>query len=884
MRWLGGIWRRSAFFFRRGEFQRDLREEMDEHVRMKQKDLTGEGMPPDEALSAARRKFGNALLLREQSRDAWGFRWLETLLQDLRYGFRQLRRNPGFASVAVITLALGIGASTAIFSVVYTVLVNPYPYKGADRMVHFSIAGKKGSQKDWYSWDVFRSIREQNRVFDGVIGYSAHNWVLSGEKVPESVFVTEMTGNAFQYLGVPPLLGREWTLVDAPRGKAPAAVAVLGFRFWRSHFASVRNVVGTTIRLNGRPYTIIGVLPRRFAWNNSEVYVPTDRSWKYVYIGARLRPGVTLGQARADVGLILERFEKLHAHSFPPDFTVRMERLKNWALGSFRENLLLLMLAVGLLLLIACFNVANLQLARASAREPEIAVRSSIGASRGRVIRQLMTESVLLSLLGGALGIFLAYEGVRLIAFSMPPGAIPHETILGVKGQALLFAVVLSAAVGSLSGLAPALGLARLNLTESLGYGGGTGAGHNSGNRIRKALIIGGYAISLVLLASAGLTLRTFLALRAVRLGFDPAHILTMDIPIHWGATSWRERVTDLDNILSRIKSLPSVKAAAMSISTAPPPLPAFLHTSAYTQGRPAQGQHTLEMNLVSPEFFQTFHVPLVRGRIFTRAEVLRGQQVVVLSRSAARLMWPTGQEPVGRRIHLSLEEWEVPGVARPQDLNGWCEVVGVVGDMRNQGLDQPPKPAFYIPYTLLVPSEATLSVRAASNPLLLSNEVRSVIASEMNGQPVTYVWRLSDYLADFELSHDRFSLVVFLLFGVLGVALSASGIYGVVSYVVSRRTHEIGIRMALGAQKRQVLWMIVTETMALAVIGVVLGLGVAAGVTRLFASQLFRVSSLDPLTLTIASLTLVAVALVGCYIPARRATQVEPLIALRYE
>jgi predicted permease len=717
-----------------------------------------------------------------------------------------------------------------------------------------------------------------------VIGYSADDWVLSGGKVPEVVFVVEMTGNAFQYFGVPPLLGREWTRADAPRGKAPAAVAVLSFRFWRSHFAPRQNVVGKAIRLNGRPYTIIGVLPRRFAWNNAKVYVPTDRSWEYVYIGARLRPGVTLGQARADVSLILERFEKLHPHSFPSDFTVRIETLKNSALSSFRENLLLLMLAVGLLLLIACFNVANLQLARASARETEIAVRSSVGASRRRVIRQLMTESVLLALLGGALGIVLAYEGVRLIAFSMPPGAIPDETVLGVNGPALLFAVLLSVSVGSLSGLAPALGLARLNLTESLSCGGRTGARCYSGNQIRKALIIGGYAVSLVLLASAGLTLRTFLALRAVRLGFDPAHILTMDIPIHWGATSWRERVTDLDGILSRIKSLPGVKAAAMSISTEPPPLPAFLHTSAYSPGTPPKDRHTLEMNLVSPEFFQTFHIPLLRGRIFTRAEVLRGQQVVVLSRSAARLMWPTGQDPVGSRIHLSLEAWEVHGDAWPPHLNGWCEVVGVVGDMRNQGLEQPSKPAFYIPYTLIVPSEATLSLRAASNPLLLSNEIRSVIASEMNGQPVTNVGRLSDYLAAFALSHDRFSAVVFLLLSVLGLALSAGGIYGVVSYVVSRRTHEIGIRRALGAQKRQVLWMIITETMALAVIGVVLGLGVAAGVTRLFASQLFRVSPLDPLTLTIGSLTLIGVALVGCYIPARRATEVDPLIALRYE
>jgi putative ABC transport system permease protein len=808
----------------------------------------------------------------------------ETLWQDIRYGLRQLRRNPGFAAVAIVTLALGIGASTAIFSVVDTVLINPYPYNGARRMVHFSVVGKRGNQKDWYSQREYRAIRDQNHVFDDVMAYSADDWVLSGEKVPEVVLVVEMTGNAFHYFGVPPLLGREWTRADAPRGKAPAAVAVLSFRFWKSHYAAARNVVGRSIRLNGRPYTIIGVLPRRFAWGGAKVYVPNDRSWKYVYVGARLRPGVTLGQARVDVSLILERFENMHPHSFPPGFTVGMENFKDWALGSFRESWLLLMLAVGLLLLIACSNVANMQLARAIAREPEIAVRASVGANWGRVIRQLLTESVLLSLLGGTLGIFLAHEGVRLIAFCLPPGAIPDETILRINSEALLFAVALSVAVGSLSGLAPALGLARLNLTGSLGYGGRVGTRGHRGNRIRRTLIIGEYAISLVLLASAGLTLRTFLALRAVKLGFDPAHILTMDIPVNWGAATWRGRVTDLDGILSQVKSMPGVKAAAISISTEPPPLAAFLHTSAYAQGTLPEDQHSLEMNVVSPGFFQTFHIPLFRGRIFSDGEVREGRQVVVLSRSAARLMWPAGQDPIGRQINLALEGWEVRGVAWPPNLNGWFQVVGVVGDVRNQGLEQPPKPAFYMPYSVLVPSGATLSVRAASNPLLLSNPIRSVIASEIHGQPVTNVGRLSDYLAAFALSHDRFSMVVFLLFGVLGLALSASGIYGVVSYVVSRRTHEIGIRMALGAQKRQVLWALIRETMGEAFIGIALGLAAAAAVTRLFASQLFRVSPIDPLTLVLASLALGAVALIACYVPARRATDVDPLTALRYQ
>lgn len=884
MQWAGEVWRRLAFFLRRGQFQRELKEEMDEHVRMKQKDLTEEGMLPDHARNAARREFGNALLLRERSRDAWGFTWLEALVQDVRYGLRQLRRNPGFTAVAVITLALGIGASTAIFSVVYPVLVNPYPYKDADRIVDFAIVGKaKGGERDWYSQDECHAVRDQNSVFEGTVAFDAYNAVLSGGKVPEIVLVTEMTGNAFRYFGVPPLIGRLFTSADAPPGKAPAPVAVLSFRFWKRHYVSSRHVVGTTIRLDGKPYTVVGVLPRRFAWNSSDgVYLPTTNSWQYAWISARLRTGVTLGQARADVALIFHRLAKLHPRDYPPGgFMLRMQKLDDWALGSFRESLLLLVAAVGLLLLIACSNVANLQLARGSAREGEIAVRASVGASRRRIVRQLLTESVTLSLLGGALGILLAYPGVRLIVAIMPSYGIPDEAVLGVNGLALLFTAILSIVVGSLSGLAPALRLGKLSLTESLSHG---EKGRLGRNPTRKALIAGEYAIALVLLVSAGLALRSFLALRAVRLGFDPSHILTMEIPVHWGAARWEKRVTVLNEILSRVKSLPGVDVAALSISTEPPPLPAFLHTSARIEAAPMQASRVSEMNLVGPSFFRIFGVPLVRGRLFTEAEMRQGRQVVLVSRSMARLLWPASENPVGARVHLDLRPWKVAGDAWPQGLNGWCQVVGIVADVRNQGLEKPPKPAFYIPYTLLLPRQVTLSVETAANPLLLVKSVRSAVASAADGQPVTDVSRYSDSLSTSLLSQDRFSAVLFLLFGILALALCASGIYSVVSYAVARRTHEIGIRMALGAQKGQVLMMVVRETMVYVLIGLGVGLLATFAGMHLIAHQLFKIRPFDPLTLLLASVILGAVALLASYIPARRATKVDPMEALRYE
>jgi predicted permease len=880
MRLLAELWARVMYFLRRGRFHRDLSEEMREHLEEKIEELVAGGMPMEEARFAAQREFGNALRLREESWDVWGFKWLETLLQDVRFGLRQLRRNPGSTAVAVITLALGIGASTAIFSVVYSVMVNPYPYKGANRMVDFTIMGKtKGDERDWYSLDEFRAIRDQNRVFDGVVGSDAVNRVLSGEGLPEIVLVTEMTGSAFRYFGVPPLLGRVFTSADAPRGKAPAPVALLSFRFWKRHYGDARDVLGKTLRLDGKPYTIIGVLPARFAWNGAEVYIPTDRSSEYVWIGARLRRGVTLSQATADVDLIFQRLAKLRPREYPANgFTMKVEGFEGQTLGSFRESLLLLSAAVGLLLLIACSNVTNLQLAKGSGREAEIAVRASVGATRGRIVRQLLTESMVLALLGGGLGILLAYPGVRLLVLTLPPGTIPNEAVPGVNGLALLFTAALSVAVGSLSGVAPALQLAKFNLTESLSHGGRAGAGSIGCSRSRKTLIAGEYAIAMLLVVSAGLTLRSFLALRSVRLGFDPSRILTMDIPIHWGSTSWKGRVAVLNGILTRVQALPGVKAAALSIDTNAPPWGGF-HT-ANVEGDKAQGIHLVHVNLVSPGFFRTFHLPLIRGGFFTDDQVQQGRQLVLVSRSAARLLWSPGDDPIGREIHLPVRQWD----GSPPGLNGWCRVVGVVGDVPNNGLEQPSQPAVYVPYTLMLPSQAALSLRTASSPMLVVNSVRSAIASEANGQPVTDVWRYSDFLSVFAFSRDRFNAVLFLLFGVLGLALCASGIYSVVSYMVSRRTHEIGIRMALGAQKGQVLWMMIQETMVLVFIGAGLGLAGAAGITRLFASQLFKVRPFDPPTLLLASLLLGVVALIACYVPARRAARVDPMVALRHE
>ncbi len=869
--------------FTRRRLDEDFQQELEAHLESLIEENVRRGMSAEEGRRAARVRLGGMTQLRETNRELHGLPWLETLVQDLRYGLRQLRRNPGFAAVVGVTLALGIGASTAIFSVVYPVLVNPYPYAGANRMVDFTIMGKtKGDERDWYSTDEFQALRDQNRVFDGVVAFNAFHKTLSGGSVPEIVLVSGMSGNAFHYFGVAPLLGRLFTAADAPWGKPPAPVAVISFRFWRQYYASAPNVVGKTLRLDGKLYTVVGVLPERFAWGNAEIYLPYDRSWKYVWIGARLRPGATLGEARTDVSLILQRLARQHPQEYPlGGFTIKLQRLNDWALGSFRQNLLLLVAAVGLLLLIACVNAANLQLAKGKARETEIAVRASLGASRGRIIRQLLTESVALSLAAGVLGVLSAYLGVRLILSIMPPYGIPNEAVLGVNGSALLFAVALSVAVGSLSGLTAALRLAKSAVGESLAYGekGRTRGGRR--DRTRSALIVAECGIAMVLLAGAGLTFKSFLALRSVRLGFDPEQILTMDIPVNWGTAAWQERVARLSAILRRIQAVPGVQAAALSSLTEPPPLPGF-RTPAQAQS--TQEGRVVQMNLVSPEYFRIFNMALVEGRLFTNVEVQEGREVAVVNRTMAKLLWPSDENPVGRQVHLALGSWEVDGIARPPGLTGWCQVVGIVGDVLNDGVRQPTQPAVYIPYSILVEDEAALTLRTPSNPLPLVNTVRSAIASEGNGQPVTNVGRFSDYLEAFTLSHDRFSAVMLLVFGSLGLALCASGIYGIVSFALSRRTHEIGIRMALGAQRGQVLEMVMRETMAPVLLGFGVGLVGAAAVGRLIANQLVGNRPFDPLTLVLISSILAAAAALACYVPARRATKVDPMVALRYE
>lgn len=431
--------------------------------------------------------------------------------------------------------------------------------------------------------------------------------VFSQGNLPGLAKVTQMTSNAFGYFGVPALLWRVFTRADAPPGKSPAPVAVISYLFWKRHYASQRSAVGKTIRLDDQPYTIIGVLPHRFTWRDGDVYLPLDLNRKdisWLAVGARLRPGVTLGRATADVQLIFGRLAKLYPGDYPRNgFTIKVEGLNDWYIGSFRETLLLLVAAAGLLLLIACSNVANLQLARASGRETETAVRASVGAGRGRIIRQLLTESVIISLVGGALGILLAYAGVRLIVAIMPPYAIPHEAVLGVNGMALLFTVVLSVVVGGVFGLIPALRLAKFNLTESLSQGGRGGADSISRDRTCKTLIVAEYAIALVLLASAGLTVRSFIALRDVGSGFDPSHVMIMGIPMQSGRYSrWSQRITFLNNILSRVKALPGVGAAALDFTGAPPFGGA--NTSVEIENAPAQENRAVEMNLVSAGFF----------------------------------------------------------------------------------------------------------------------------------------------------------------------------------------------------------------------------------------------------------------------------------------
>jgi putative ABC transport system permease protein len=865
----------------------DIDEEMRCHLEMEVEANVGRGMPPVEARRAALRSFGNVDSVRQRAWEVRGGGMLETFFQDLRYGARVLARNPAFTAVAVLTLALGIGANTAIFSVVDQLLLRPLPYPGADRLVLLWEVTPSGRHQNPVSYANFLAWRRQARSFEGMAAFADQRANLTGIGEPEEVVLQFATPGLFRVLGFPPVLGRGFTpqevVEDGPR------VAVLSHAFWRQRLGGDPKVIGRIIQLNSEPYAVVGVLPAGFQWHiqqgsttgrPAEVWVPLPlptegpgTRGRFLSVVARLKPGVSPARAGAEMKTLAARLA-IDAPKYNKDFGEEVLTLREQLVGEVRPALLILLGAVGLVLLIACANVSNLLLARAAAREKEIALRAAVGARRLRVVRQLLTESLLLSALGSLLGLVFAWWGLRaLVAIS--PRELVNLRGVGLNLPVLGVTLAVSLATGFLFGLVPALESARLNLNGSLKEGGKGSAGQGARNRrLRNALVIAEVALALVLLAGAGLLIKSFVRLQEVDPGFHRENLLTMVVRLPGGKYEEdRQLVAFFHQAAERIRAVPGVRGAG-TVSYLPFYGGPGSATSFSVEGRPAPppGEApTTDVRVTDAGYFGAMGIPLLQGRNFTGVEVREARHVVLVNAAMARQIFP-GENPLGKRILVEMSSEAVP-----------TEIVGIVGDVKFASLAEEVRPTVYMPMAELPYSLMTLVIRTTGDPGALAPTARRVLREIDPDQPVSDIRTMNQVMSE-AVGRNRFNTLLLGLFAGLATLLAAVGIFGVMSSSVTLRTREIGLRVALGARQGQVLALILKQGLLLTLAGVALGLAGAVALTRLLAGLLFGVGSTDPATFTAIALLLTLVSAIACYIPARRAARVDPLIALRYD
>jgi predicted permease len=877
---LRGLWKRDRM-------DDELADELRSHLEMRAAENIQAGMSTQEALHNAQKRFGNFNLQRQRTREMDIVSWLESFIQDLRYGARSLVKNPGFAAVAILTLALGIGANTAIFSVVNGVLLKPLPFDHPEQIVWFQDI--EGNAIWPHSAPEFIAYRDQNHTLSQIAAYRLLNLTLTGRGPAESLRVDVVTPQYFPMLRVAPALGRDFTEADGKPG-APR-VAILTDGYWKSSFGGAAGAIGQTLALNGESVTIVGVLPKDYLVpSNVTVFMnpkygvpevfhggpdPSATKTHYIRFLGRLKPNTTLVQAQAEFSSIIDDLNK--ANSVPAD-QAHAVRIIPWAqllIGNSRPTLLTLLAVVGLVLLIACANVANLLLARCASRTREIAVRAAMGATSWRLARQLITEGALLGFLGGLVSLPIAYAGVKGFVASKPTG-IPKLFAIQIDANVLLFTFAISALAGIAFGLAPALRGMRVSAGESLKQAGRSGSGGVRQNWTRSILVVAEVALSLVLLAGAGLLVRSFVRLLEVNPGFRPERIMTFALsfsgPKYKDMDHHPERVPRFLQTLKRIETLPGVEGVASSTDV---PLTgqstinylAVLGESAV----PSNEQVLVGEQVVSPGYFRAMGIALLRGRELSDRDVSGAPVAAVINQKFAERVWP-GQDPIGKKFRVFNSEQEQPEV-----------VVGVVANVKTNGLDQDDSLDVYESVVQHPWPDTVVFVRTAQGGESLLPSIRAIIAEYDPELAVSSVATMEEITAG-SLGSRKLTLTLVGLFATVALVLATIGIYGVMSYVVAGRTQEIGIRMALGAQRADVFKLVVGQGMALACTGLVLGLIAAAAATRFLASLLFQVKALDPLTYGGVTLLLGGVALLACYIPARRATRVDPLVALRYE
>ncbi len=806
-------------------------------------------------------------------------------LQDIRYAFRMLLKRRGFTLIVVLTMAVGIGANTTMFSAIDAVLLNPLPYKDPDRLVVVWETNRQLGPEMWDRNEVaignFLDWRSRNQVFDQLGSLFDTDMNLTGFGEPERIKSFVVTTNFFQVLGVQPMLGRSF-LPEEERPGSPYTV-ILSHELWQRLFNSDPSVINKSLTLNGHQVTVVGVMPPAFELQfpismRVGMWVPmvidpgdANRSLNFLYAVGRLKQGVSQEQAQTEMSLIASQLQQQYPET-NAERGVRVVPLHKQIVGNVESYLYMLFAAVGFLLLIACANVAGLLLARVTTRHREVAIRMAVGASRWRLMRQLLTESVIISALGGLVGLLFAYGGIKLLV-SLTPSAVPRLHEIGLHVPVFLWTLAISLVTGVLFGLAPAVQASRADLNQALKESSGRNPGSFQGSGLRNLLVVSEMAVALLLLVGAGLMTKSFFRLQQVNPGFDATNVLSMNIALP--TSKYREQQTNVfyDQLIERVRNLPGVKSAG---GINPLPLSnSNISNSVLVEGAPVVAladRPSVGVRVITPSYFQTMSIPILKGRLFTEHDRDNTPSVIIVNEALASRFWPN-QDAVGKR--LSFEEDSGKQV--------WQEIVGVVGNVKHKALEIDIMPEAYFPYQQSPSNFMSLVVRTASDPASMVPAIRSQVLSVDKDQPVSDIMTMEQRVAK-SVAAKRFVMVLLGAFSILALGLAAVGIYGVMAYLVTQRTQEIGVRMALGAQKRDVLRLVVAKGMALAIIGTVIGLVASLMLTRLMTSLLFEVTPTDWLTFVIAPMVLLTVALLACYIPARRATKVDPLIALRYE
>ena len=864
------------------EFEREL----ESHLAMLIEENLRRGMPPAEAERAARIRLGGLTQLKETNRELRGLPFIETFLQDARYAWRMLRKNPGFTAVAVLTLALGIGANTAIFSVVYAVLLKPLPYAHPEQLVTaFQANTQEGVPEDGVSYPNFEEWRAQNHVFSELAGITAHQLTLTGRGEPSVVDTSVVTPEHFALLDVKPLHGRVFFPADGKQGAPP--VVIISENLWRGTLGADPRILGSSIILDKRPFTVVGIMPAGFRSpfieTKQEVWIPlvqdplfgswmARRAGHWLPVFGRLKPGVSIAQAQAEMDAISDRL----AREFPAEnkgWTVRLVPLQKEIVGDVRTALLVLLGAVGLVLLIACANIANLLLTRATSRSKEIAVRTALGAGRARIIRQLLSETAVLGLLGGIIGIALAYAGVQVLGSLMPEN-LPRLNPIRVDNFVLAFALVLSAIASVAFGLVPAIFSANSNIQGSLRDGGGRSGESLNRRRARSFLAAAEISLAMVLLVAAGLLLRSFSKLTSVSPGFETHSIVKAEVSLpQFQYSTPAQWIVFSDKLLAQVQAQPGMQDTAVAV-----PLPIVngkINLGFDIVGAPpasAAESRLADYASVSPEYLRVMGIPLLAGRFFNQQDILSAPRVSVISKTFAQRYFPN-QDPIGKRLNFGFPP--NPDVER--------EIVGIVGDVRDVSLGEAPGPMMYVPFAQAPFWGANLVVKSTLSTSAVAAAIRQEVQNIDRDLPVTDVAKLPD-LIDASVSQQRFRTFLLGLFAAMALILAATGIFGVIAYSVACRTNEIGIRLALGASRSAILRMILRETLLLTLAGLLVGIPCALAASHFVGHLLFGVSANDPVTLAAVAFTLAAVAAFAGFLPARRAMRVDPVIALRHE